>query len=52
MTEEQVRVLVVDDEEGVRNLLKRILEGAGYQVTTRWLMAKRPCIRCPWARPR
>ena len=34
MTEEQVRVLVVDDEEAVRNLLQRILEGAGYQVTT------------------
>ncbi len=34
MTEEQVRVLVVDDEEGVRNLLQRILEGVGYQVTT------------------
>jgi DNA-binding NtrC family response regulator len=34
MTGEQVRVLVVDDEEGVRNLLQRILEGAGYQVTT------------------
>ncbi len=34
MTEEQVRVLVVDDEETVRNLLQRILEGAGYQVTT------------------
>ncbi len=34
MTEEQVRVLVVDDEEAVRDLLQRILEGAGYQVTT------------------
>jgi len=34
MTGEQVRVLVVDDEETVRNLLQRILEGAGYQVTT------------------
>jgi len=34
MTEEQVRLLVVDDEEAVRNLLQRILEGAGYQVTT------------------
>ena len=34
MTGEQVRVLVVDDEEAVRNLLQRILEGAGYQVTT------------------
>jgi len=34
MTEEQVRVLVVDDEESVRNLLQRILEGEGYQVTT------------------
>ena len=34
MTEEQVRVLVVDDEEGVRNLLQRILSEAGYQVTT------------------
>ena len=34
MTGAQVRVLVVDDEESVRNLLQRILEGAGYQVTT------------------
>ena len=34
MAEEQVRVLVVDDEEAVRDLLQRILEGAGYQVTT------------------
>lgn len=34
MTGEQVRLLVVDDEEAVRNLLQRILEGAGYQVTT------------------
>ncbi len=34
MTGEQVRVLVVDDEEPVRNLLQRILEGAGYQVAT------------------
>ena len=34
MTGEQVRVLVVDDEESVRNLLQRILEGAGYQVAT------------------
>ncbi len=34
MTGEQVRVLVVDDEEAVRNLLQRILEGASYQVTT------------------
>jgi len=34
MTEEQMRVLVVDDEENVRNLLKRIMEEGGYQVTT------------------
>ena len=34
MTGEQVRLLVVDDEESVRNLLQRILEEAGYQVTT------------------
>jgi len=34
MTGEQVRVLVVDDEETGRNLLQRILEGAGYQVAT------------------
>ena len=30
MTEESGRVLVVDDEETVRNLIKRILEEAGY----------------------
>ena len=34
MAGEQVRVLVVDDEESVRNLLQRILQDAGYQVTT------------------
>ena len=34
MAEEQVKVLVVDDEESVRNLLQKILEEAGYQVTT------------------
>jgi len=34
MTEKQEKILVVDDEEAVRNLLQRILEGAGYQVTT------------------
>ena len=34
MTEEQVRVLVVDDEEGVRNLLQRVLAEAGYNVVT------------------
>ncbi len=34
MTTEQERILVVDDEEAVRNLLQRILEAAGYAVTT------------------
>lgn len=34
MTEIGKRVLVVDDEENVRNLLKRIMEERGYQVTT------------------
>jgi len=34
MTEEQVKVLVVDDEESVRSLLQRILEEAGYSVVT------------------
>lgn len=34
MTGQQERVLVVDDEEGVRNVLRRTLEGAGYQVIT------------------
>ena len=34
MTTEQERILVVDDEEAVRNLLQRILEEAGYAVTT------------------
>jgi DNA-binding NtrC family response regulator len=34
MVEERGRVLVVDDEEGVRNLLQRILEGAGFNVVT------------------
>jgi len=34
MAGEQVRILVVDDEETVRNLLQRILEEAGYNVTS------------------
>ncbi len=34
MTEQRRRVLVVDDEETVRSVLKRILEGAGYKVIT------------------
>jgi len=34
MSGEQERVLVVDDEEAVRNLLQRILAEAGYEVTT------------------
>ena len=34
MVEERGRVMVVDDEEGIRNLLQRTLEGAGYNVVT------------------
>jgi len=34
MAGELGRVLVVDDEESVRNLLQRTLEGAGYNVVT------------------
>ena len=34
MTEEQRRILVVDDEDMVRSLLKRTLEEAGYDVIT------------------
>lgn len=34
MAGELRRVLVVDDEESVRDLLQRILEGAGYTVVT------------------
>ena len=34
MAAEQVRILVVDDEEVVRDLLQRTLTGAGYDVTT------------------
>ena len=34
MIGEQDRVLVVDDEEGVRNLLQRVLAEAGYNVVT------------------
>ena len=34
MVEERGRVLVVDDEESVRNLLQRTLEGTGFNVVT------------------
>jgi len=34
MAAEKVRILVVDDEEVVQNLLQRILTEAGYDVTT------------------
>jgi DNA-binding NtrC family response regulator len=34
MAEEQERILVVDDEPGVRNVLQRVLEQAGYEVAT------------------
>ena len=34
MAQELRRVLVVDDEEGVRNLLQRTLEGGDYDVAT------------------
>ena len=34
MTEEQERVLVVDDEDSVREFLKRILGNSGYNVIT------------------
>ncbi|MFC1943007.1 sigma-54-dependent transcriptional regulator [Chloroflexota bacterium] len=34
MTEKQGSILIVDDEEGVRNLLQRTMEEAGYDVVT------------------
>ena len=34
MTEGKATILVVDDEEHVRKLLQRVLEGAGYGVVT------------------
>ncbi len=34
MTGDKIRILVADDEESVRNLLRRILEEAGYSVVT------------------
>lgn len=34
MSGEQIRVLVVDDEEAIRNLLRRTLEDIGYDVLT------------------
>jgi len=34
MAESKTTILVVDDEEHVRTLLKRILEGVGYAVVT------------------
>ena len=34
MTEKQERILVVDDEESLRNLLQRILEESGYSIIT------------------
>ncbi len=34
MTAERRKILVVDDDEAVRNLVQRILEEAGYDVVT------------------
>ena len=34
MSEDKSTILVVDDEDYVRNLLQRVLEGAGYGVVT------------------
>lgn len=34
MNGEEIRILVVDDEESIRNLLQRMLTEAGYNVTT------------------
>lgn len=34
MARERVKILVVDDEEGARNLLQRILDKAGYEVVS------------------
>lgn len=34
MAEEQEKILVVDDEPGVRNVLQRVLTQAGYEVAT------------------
>jgi len=34
MSENKATILAVDDEENVRRLLQRILEGAGYNVIT------------------
>ncbi len=35
MAGEQVRILVVDDEEPVRNLLQRVLKEVGYDYITK-----------------
>ncbi len=34
MTEERERILIVDDEESVRNVIRQIFEEAGYEVIT------------------
>jgi len=34
MVGEQCKILVVDDEEGIRNVLRRTLEAAGYNIVT------------------
>ena len=34
MVGEQGKILVVDDEEGIRNVLRRTLEAAGYNIVT------------------
>jgi CheY-like chemotaxis protein len=40
------KLLIIDDEERLRNLLARILQLEGHEVITPLLMPKKVCVNC------